>query len=66
MNKYRKVQEQLEEAERRADRVAESNVSAIRHANTAVGLGAVHTAGLGLGRVPGGFRSVSVSRNIKF
>ena len=66
MNKYRKVQDLLEESERRADRVAENNVSAIRHVNNAVGLGATHTGGLSMGRVPGGFRSVSVSRNLKF
>jgi len=48
MNKYRKTQQQLEEAERRADR-AEKNITLnVRHSSTSVG--------------PRGQRAVSVSR----
>jgi hypothetical protein len=51
MNKYRKTQQQLEEAERRADR-AEKNITLnVRHTSTTVGPG--HR---------GGQRAVSVSR----
>jgi len=48
MNKYRKTQQMLEEAERRADR-AEKNVSVVRHTNITSG-------------GPRGTRAVSVSR----
>ena len=49
MNKYRKTQQQLEEAERRADRAEKSITLNVRHSSTSLG-------------GPRGQRAVSVSR----
>ena len=51
MNKYRKTQQQLEEAERRADRAEKNMTLNVRHSTTSLGPGGHR-----------GQRAVSVSR----
>ena len=58
MSKYRKVQAQLEDAERRADRAEAQNAAVVRHHTTVIG------GGVGVGGNLGRPRAVSVTKEV--
>lgn len=58
MSKYRKVQAQLEDAERRADRAEAQNAAVVRHHTTVIG------GGIGVGGNLGRPRAVSVTKEV--